>query len=426
VLRLLLIGAIPNIVSRTYVSRLRAERRTAAVAVHETVLALGVLLLGWLLIGPLGITGLGISWLVCLILAAAYALVLESVWWWAPRLDQRLVRTIALTHRRVRQAEQRRPVLASRKALNEVVGQLYSSRPTWRRERFSSQSQTILVAGHEGRPPLQVEVAQTRWGAEILGLRVAAISGLGELSGLSSFRALLPYPIEHHTGPGSAYLVESAHSGRLGHQLADEVPVGELVAEVVTAIGQLHSATSGWLTLDDSALDRWVARPLRDLRKAGHLPPEQLKRIEQVAITALAGTAVPSGRIHGNLVLSNTRFDSSNHLTGITRWEWSEAGPVFLDRGVLALSSRMVGRGLDGGAVVAELLERPEELWADDAFVGYAPGDLDPRAAVLMSWLQLLGPAIRGPVESHPGRYWFARSVRTVVARLPDAETSRT
>ena len=419
VLRLLLLGAIPNVVTRTYVSRLRAERRMAGVVVYETALSAGVLALGWLLIGPVGINGLGLTWLVCLSLAAGYALAVESVWWWAPRLGAGPVRVLTQADRRIRQAKQRRPALASRRELNEVVDQLYTSRPEWRRERFSSQSQTVLVAGHEGRPPLQVEVARTRWGAELLGNRVEAIAGLGQLTGLSSFRALLPYPIEHHTGPGPAYLVESAHSGRLGHHLADEVPVAELEAEVVAAIGQLHDATSGWLTFDEAALDRWVSRPVRDLRKAGYVPPEQLQRIEEEVCTGLAGAVVPSARIHGHLALSNTRFDVSNHLTGITRWEWSGTGPVVLDRGVLALSARMAGRNLDVGAVVTELLRGPEELWDDPAFDGYDHSGLTARSALLLSWLQLLGPAIRGPVESHPGRFWFARSVRTVVAHLP-------
>jgi O-antigen/teichoic acid export membrane protein len=422
VLRLLLLGAIPNVVTRTYVSRLRAERRMAGVVAYETALSVAVIALGWLLIGSFGIDGLGLTWLLCLAGAALYAMTVESVWWWAPRLDTRTVRAITWAGCRLRELDRRRPVVASRKALNEVVGQLYATKPSWRRERFSSQSQTVLVAGHEGRPPLQVEVARTRWGGEILGKRVAAIAGLGELTGLSSFRALLPYPIEHQVGPGPTYLVESAHSGRLGHELAGEVPVDELVAEVMAAISQLHEVTSDLITMDDRALERWVSRPVRELRQAGSVPPDQLQRIEEVMCTALTGTVVPSARLHGNLVLSNTRFDSSNHLTGITRWEWSETGPVLLDRGALAFSARAAGGRLDLGAVVAELLHRPEQLWADSAFEGYEPGDVDPRGAVLLCWLHLLGPAIRGPVASNPGRYWFARSVRTVVSRLPAAD----
>ena len=72
-LRLLLIGAVPNVITRTFVGKLRAERRMRAVFIYELSLSVGVLLLGWVLLGPLGIAGLGVAWLVMLTLAALYA-----------------------------------------------------------------------------------------------------------------------------------------------------------------------------------------------------------------------------------------------------------------------------------------------------------------------------------------------------------------
>lgn len=418
-LRLLLLGSIPNVVTRTYVGRLRAEGRMAAVLVYEAVISAGVLVLGWALLHAMGIAGVALAWLLVLTLAAVYVLAVELVGWWGPRLGPRGAGRMRTLLRLVEQIDRRRPRPALDQAVHATLAARYATRPSWRRLDLSPHSQTVQVSGHEGRPPLRMEIAITPWGGDVLGRRVAAITALGDMTGLPSFRALVPFPIEYHTGSDPHFLIESGLSGTPGTELVRAGAAGRTADDLVQAIHDpltaVHQATAGWLTFGADELDVWVSQPLRHLAEAAALPPQDMVSLGRVLCDGLAGQRVPSARIHGNLGLSRALFDPSGRLTGLVDWEWSAQGPVFLDWCSLALSAVAVHSDQDIGGAAREMLEDPEVFRTHPGLARQALPEIDSRVLVLFTWLHTVVPLLRSAPEHGWGRYWMIRNVEQVL-----------
>ncbi len=415
VLRLLLLGAIPNVVTRTYIGRLRAERRMKVVFGYEFALSLSVLVLGWLLLGPFGIVGLGFAWLIMLTVAALYALAAESVWWWAPKLDPRLARFVDRVAARLHSVGLRLPSPALDGAVKRSLQDRYSSRPRWRRVASDDDVQTVLVEGHEGRPPLRIELAKTPWGNDLLARRRSSLLEMGDITGLAALRAHVPYPIDHDSTMPEHYLVGAAVTGRPGG-IRSRVPSEGRVASVIEAVSDLHEATADWMTLDHEALDRWVSQPLRHLGQTGRATPDEVVAIGRVICDGLAGRVVPSARVHGWLTLDNALFDPGDKLTGLINWEWSDVGPEFLDRATLALSALSVDSGEDLGHLVVQLLEEPEAMLNHSAITTKSIPDVDGRSIVLLAWLHLVAPVLRSMSGGQDVHYWVARNVTPVIA----------
>lgn len=416
-LRLLLLGSIPNVVTRTYVGRLRAEGRMAAVFVYEASISAVVLVLGWILLLAMGLPGVALAWLIVLSVAAAYVLAVELVGWWGPRLGPGGAQRVRTLLRLVERIDRRRPRPTLDQAVHATLATRYATRPTWRRLDLSPHSQTVQVSGHEGRPPLRMELAITPWGAEVLGRRVAAIAALGDMTGLPSFRALVPFPIEHHTVGQPHFLIESGLSGTPGTEVAraGTRTADALVEAIHDPLTAAHQASAGWLTFGPDELDVWVSQPLRHLGQAAALPPEDLVSLGRVLCDGLSGQRVPSARIHGNLGLSRALFDPSGRLTGLVDWEWSAQGPVFLDWCSLALSAAAVHSDSDIGGAAREMLEDPEVFRTHPGLARQALPEIDSRVLVLFTWLHTVVPLLRSAPEHGWGRYWMIRNVEQVL-----------
>ncbi len=419
VLRLLLLGSIPNVVTRTYVGRLRAEGRMSSVLIYEAVISVAVLVLGWALLYAMGIAGVALAWLVVLTAAAGYVLAVELVGWWGPRLGPRGAGRMRTLLRLVERIDRRRPRPSLDQAVHATLAARYATRPTWRRLDLSPHSQTVQVSGHEGRPPLRMELAITSWGAEVLGRRVAAIAALGDMTGLPSFRALVPFPIEHHTGTDPHFLIESGLSGTPGTEVVRVGAAGRTADDLLRAIHDpltaVHQATAGWLTFGPDELDVWVSQPLRHLGEAAGLSPQDVVSLGRVLCDGLAGQRVPSARIHGNLGLGRALFDPSGRLTGLVDWEWSAQGPAFLDWCSLALSAVAVHSDQDIGGAAREMLEDPEVFRTHSGLARQALPEIDSRVLVLFTWLHTVVPLLRSAPEHGWGRYWMIRNVEQVL-----------
>jgi O-antigen/teichoic acid export membrane protein len=414
VLRLLLVGALPNVVTRTFIGKLRAERRMRAVFVYEFLLSLGVLVLGWLLLPPLGIVGLGVAWLVVLSIAAIYAIAAESVWWWAPRLEAGRLVELERRVEPVRRLTWRLPSHRLDPDVRRSLRDRYTSRPRWRRVGLTPDLQTIAVAGCDGRPPLTIELARTSWGNEMLARRSTIVAELADVDGIASLRPLLPYPIDHDVTGERHFMIESAISGRRGTVAVAE-DHDEVVDEATGALAVLYEATGGWVTFDQKRLQRFVSLPLRQLGDTVSLPSDDLAAVEQMLCDAFDGIAVPSARQHGNLVLENLLFDRSGKLAGLINWEWSDVGPVFLDRSAIALSATLVRSGTDVGPLVVELLDEPDRLLSHRALGGTSLPSVDPKLLVLLAWLHRLRPTLGASGTRAPTQLWVARNVTPVI-----------
>ena len=261
-----LVLAVPAVgVVRLYSARVRRQRRLDVAVAFEGAIALITMILAWTLITTSGLIGLGIAWLMATMAAAGYVVFVESVWWWGPRLSSRGAQLAAVGPDLAHRWRQLRTL----RAMNDQVGShleaLYPTHPSWERVSWDLDRQSIAVAGHDGRPPLRLELARTSLGSDLLAKRVAAVREVNELTGLQSLRGLVPYPIDHSRENPVTYLVESTISGHAGHDTALEVPVSARVEAIIPAVTELHRATADCVTLDADGLDHWIARPLRTL-----------------------------------------------------------------------------------------------------------------------------------------------------------------
>jgi len=422
-LRLLLFAAVAQVVVRSYLGRLRADKEMGTIVVVEGTMSVAVILFGWLLLELGGLVGLGVAWLVVHLVVATYVLAADSVWWWGPKLSGRSARladNAAAIGPRLAQAY-------SYRALNERVSEnldaLYATRPSWNRVAVDQDRQSIVVAGHDGRPPLRIELAISKLGSELLAKRVAAASELNQLTGLASVRGLVPYPIDYCRQSAMTYLVESTITGRTGIEV-DDVALTDRVGAVAAAVGELHRATSGSITIDRDSLDRMISLPLRYLGDVCNVTDANLLVLTRTLYEAFDGSVVPTARLHGDLKLERALFDATGKLTGLVGWEWSEVGPVLIDWGSLALSSLAVDRGQDVGQVVRGLLRRPDEFVSHDAFVVATPEGIEPRAQVLFAWLHYVLPELRSAAVHGARRYWLARQVHPVMAELAASASS--
>lgn len=297
-----------------------------------------------------------------------------------------------------------------------TLSELYSSEPSWKRLSTNDARQVVAVDGHEGRPPLRVELARNDWGAEALQRRVDAVSTITKQSELALLRPLVPYPITHRKD-GAGYLVESTITGTDGSVESAPGTLDDRVTTVVETTVALHRATSSWLALDESSIDHWITLPLRNLREAAHLPDDTALALGRQLYKGFSGALVPSARVHGNLRMSNTLFDSTGRLTGLLGWEWSEEGPVFTDWGVLALDALVIEADEDVGIVAANLLDDPAPFMNHRAFATGLPENTTADAMVLYTWLHYLKPAVRAAGPRGLSRYWVARNVLPVINR---------
>lgn len=424
VLRLLLIACLPNVVTRIYVGRLRADRRIKAVIGFELALAVAELAGGWLLLLMTGIGGVGVAVLVATTLGAFYVLTVESsAWWWSrlPPVWRRRLNAVAAAGQKV-VGLRRRGELS--RAVNAALATRYRTVPTWRRAVLTPHLQSVAVAGHEGRPPLRLELASTDWGADVLARRAAASTAIAALSDLSSFRALIPYTIDDQSRGEGRFLLESALSGRPGSDLGRNQEVLPLVEAVHRAMDELHRATPGWITFGPDELEHWVSQPIRRLSDNLSLEPGSLVGLGRFLCDELRGRRVPAARIHGNLGLSTALFDPSGRLTGIVDWEWSDRGPAFLDWCTLALSAQVVELRTELGAIVRDLLEDPEVFTSHQSLARRSLPDVQAPVLILLAWLHLLVPAVTASSAPARGLPVHTEAVEPVLAWLAGREVA--
>ena len=415
-LRLVSLATIPGIALHKFVVRFQRMGRSSA------VLVLQGLLVPFFLIGFGvaqfwgGAREMGVVWLVVITAGGAYVLGADSVWWWGPRLGTRASQR-ASQIRSGRAGWARRSMLRRYEPVfSSTVADVYGAPVDWKIASNSNDSYTLTVSGANGKPPACIEIAVSPWGAELLAQRKSAMERLDSIKGLASVRAMVPRLSGHHMGPGPHYLVENMADGTPGDQIAGRVEVDALVAKVVEVVDQLHQATAEQMVFDQSNLDHWLLRPLQTLQVGARISSDQISSIKAWATPGLSGLTIDSAQLHGNLQLSQARFGSSGRLTGLLGWEWSQPGPVLVDRGVLAISAIAVESGADLGPVVAGLIKDPEPFVSHRAFEGSQLDLVDPAAAIVVCWLVALMPSLRSAAAQPASPYWIARNVTPVVA----------
>ncbi|MEM8922932.1 MAG: phosphotransferase [Actinomycetota bacterium] len=419
-LRWLGLVLVPRAVVATFVLRLLTESRTLVVTVLRVTMAVGTVVLALALVGSFEVMGLVLAWLVVEAVAAVAALGALTVWWWGARLSgppaeiaTRLTTLGRSLKARPERSERNRQVMV-------MLDGMYQTSPEWERVSATPTSQNLRVAGHEGRPPLLLELSRTPDGARLLEKRRTAVRDINRIPELHGLRSLVPFPIDHGDEP-SPYLVESVVSGQPGSVAAGPELVRSRVEAITDVIVELHHATASTLVVDADLLDEWVATPLKRLGDAVRLPDGDLARVARIMFEGINGLSLAGARIHGDLRMDNALFDEGgSRLKGITGWEWSQSGPIALDWGVLALSAIMAEEERDLGPVVRDLLDEPARLRLHPAFVSAVGDAVPPKVLVMMSWLQYTRPEVLHAGTDGLSRFWQARNVEPVFQRLFD------
>ncbi len=425
VLRILLVAAVPNVLHQLYIGRLRVQGRLGGVIFFETLLAVIAVGLSWLFIPRYGIDGVGIAWLVGLTLLGGYALIAESTWWWASRLDTGVVRRIGSGVRRARSG---RPARGMSERLDEVlsVAAPNATEVIWL--PADEHGQTALVDTEPGRQ-LEVAFARSAEGVERLTRERSVIDTIRADSALAGLLPMLPEPV----GLGQRLRLEfSAYRRTSGTSVAElvnneRIGVGEACWSILRAMEPLRAAARP-VTVTEATLATWIDGPIANLMSEGRASNSQVGRLRHRLEEGFVGATVSIGRIHGDLVMANAAAAPSAHgpeIVGFRRWERSREMPSVIDAAVLALTamtderSAEPGGAVELGDVVVELLADSRSFDEHPALVGAGPQPGVPSTAViLLAWLYLVGRPnpVDGPVVSDV--FWLARNAQPVLAQL--------
>ena len=418
VLRILLIAAIPNLILQIFIGRLRSQGRMLGVVVVETLLSILVVTLAWLFLPRYGINGVGLAWLLGLVTLAVYAAAIESLWWWASRLDTRFVRRVGAALRRLRSDRPARGMAARlRTVLETVDGPVDGSVAgvTWLPSGETLQTAVVALAGDR---ELVVEFARSQAGVAELARRRELIVGLEGHRSSGEMGHLLP---ELEGGPESDGADFLAYRQPTGPTALDLVragrPMDDVVALAVDAVRPLHEATARPEMIDETTVDRWIAEPVARLAVSGRATAGNVDQLRRFLLEGFVGRVMDIGRIHGELALDNiVMSEDPLQIVGLLWWEQSTEMPVIIDRATLALSELALGSRSELGAVVRSLLADPAPFDTHPALLG-ADTPLSP-AVILLAWLHLVGRPLPPRRVMSSEAFWLARNARPVLASL--------
>ncbi|MGH1493822.1 MAG: lipopolysaccharide biosynthesis protein [Acidimicrobiales bacterium] len=416
-LRLLLLAALPNVIYQIYVGRLRSESKMAAVVASETVLSITVVGLAWVLLPRFGIEGVGLAWLAGLLLMAVFAAASESQWWWASRLDTRLVRRAGSMVRRLRGA---RPARGLDVRLSGAIAAAGDTATTVRWAPGDDDFQTAVVTLADGRG-LQFDFARSATGAaelERLDMSIARLHGDPRLAAIHD---LLPQLEARQRTEGQEYLAWLDPVGPTALEIVEtDEHAGQICQAALAKLSPLHEMTAITVTVDEDMVERWIQDPLARLATTGRASAGNVTRLRCSLIDAFSGVTLDIGHIHGGLCLESTVMDSrtgSMEVIGFANWGRTAAGmPTAIDRAMLTLSDLSFQRGDELGDVVRDVLVDPEPFERHPVMANPTAG-LPSQALVLLAWLHFVGKP--SPQQTVAGEaFWLARNAQPVLASL--------
>ncbi|MEM7272326.1 MAG: hypothetical protein AAF547_04535 [Actinomycetota bacterium] len=435
VLRILLLAAIPNIAHQIYVGRLRSQSRMGWVVFLETLLSVLVVVLAAALLPRYGIDGVGYAWLIGLSALALYAIVAETVWWWAARLDARLVRAVGVLVGLSRPDRPARGMEGRLSRFQDRTG-LAGVETHW---RPSVKDRQVAIIGNGMERETVVEFARTSAGAEELVRRRTGLEALHRDRRLHDVHRLVPVVRDHDETPGREYLALEQPVGPSARALlASGVDRTEVCRHALWGLRPLRDATGRVVLVGAEDLDRWIEAPLEHLRTVGRASADQLEELQHRLFVDLVGLPLPVGTIHGELGLDNIILGTGPsrpggpgglHLRGYCRWDQSCDAPFVVDAATLAMSDLVTQRRRELGDVTASLLRDPAPFEAHPAMQSAAvegwgsggyTGPVQARAVLLLAWLFQVGsPLPPGRTVSSDG-VWLARNAQPVLALLDD------
>jgi O-antigen/teichoic acid export membrane protein len=420
-LQLLALSAIPNVVTATYLSIARVQRRLSAVIIATGALAAGVLVLSITLTHVIGVTGVGVAWLVVQTILALVLLLGELRTVWLPYVHVERARSWLGRRNPVARRGGARP--AGREALAAVAVALEDAglaAEGWATTDVLEDTDAIrVVAVREVGSGAEavLKVATSEHGVLALRHELDALD-LVQRAAPPELRAVVPRTLRNGTG-GRAWTLETRCAGVDARAFAG----GTVVADVVEHMTELYRATemSAGIAADlpellDLPILATASLPTSALRLTADAT--SLQRLQDELQSELADATVTAGRVHGNLWLGNVLWSSeTNRVSGIVNWERSRTDLPAVDLMHLVCTTRALTEQRELGAVVRDVLASGD-LRADEAeLVGLAPGagELSPRTVVLLMWLRHVHGYAQRAAGSRPSDVWLAHNVHQVL-----------
>ncbi len=368
-LRLLALGALPNLVVALWVSQARVRRRLrgpAAILCGQAVLTLALVTP---FLRAFGATGAGLAWLVGQTVVAGGILVVGR-WKVRPRRgDARIARGLL------------GPVALRRIGTDSDISIV------------STASRQLVKLGTSTS-------AKAR-----LAAHADAVAGLRALPGLEAWRDLLP----EITQAGDTWLVERVLPGVDGRRMPPE----RVLRATAEAMEPLYRLTAG--RESDGVLTEWVRSRVSALeRVSGTGGRAVVERLH----ADVAGRVTRTGWVHGDLWPGNVLLaPDGSAVTGLVDWESSRRNDVpIADLGHLLVCTRALATGRSLGSVVRRLADGRDELTALEWRIVRSVSE-DPLSAATIArlgWLQHVSVRL-AQVDAHPKGLWVHRTVRPVL-----------
>jgi hypothetical protein len=416
-LRLLLLSAIPNVVTVTYLSVARVQRRMGAVIGATAALAVGVVGLSVVLTNAVGVTGVGVAWLVSQSVLATVLLLGELRTVWLPYVPHRRWGG----HRSRAGAgfgpARREPNALVATAL-EAAGLTADGWAGTDTAQSTEGVRVVLARDRVAGGAAVLKVATDSAGAAALDRERSALQAVWAVAP-PSVAAVLP-EVRRGSVAAVVWAVETRPPGTDARKaLASRDARDRLLCDVVGRMTDLYAATArpsdvagDVPALLEEALSALEALPTSRLRapadgaKLGQLETELRAQLTRGPLTI--------ARVHGNLWAGNVVCTpGTTNVTGIVNWEWSGWDLPVVDVMHLLATTRAAVEQRELGAVVRDVLLGGSLDGPDGMLLASVPGagELSARSAVLLAWLRHVGRRI----ERGAGPLWLSHNVHQVL-----------
>lgn len=446
-LRLLALSAIPNVVTATGVSALRAQRRPGTGTAVLVGLTAVVFSLSAVLLPVMGITGVGTAWLIAQSAAAVVMLTVPTLWPRQPGRPAGLpsVERMISTLQRIRPRSVPTQAFVSQgRPARHPAEQLVEGAVVEALVRLASSSSVRIPAGTVGWDPVETQsdllvakfgekgaapqavlkVATSDAAGMELRSAVRVISDLRADPRLVEWRRLLPEVLCSWSTPGGGCVVEKCIEGVDGRSVDwnDPCTAERGLVSAASAIGKLHHLTRRLVVVHTDWVTEWVGDPAETLAT---LYPKldwrtaSLRRIESEAADDLLGRRLSLGWAHsdytpGNLILS----PDADEVRGVVDWGGgSPNAPAFLDAVTLLISSRMLIQRRELGGVVVDLLRERRLTPAEESLL-HTDDRLDIRTKLTICWLNHVAANLRKAAFYRTRLMWKRLNIDPVLREL--------
>lgn len=305
------------------------------------------------------------------------------------------------------------------RVLNEVYPAVTTSLaldPGWRVHRLLSTVGDVTVAlVGDSAPAAVLKCARGVHGTAALDHSGAVVTTLSCDPRLTGWAHLLPRRLRTTRTPhGDLVVLEELLAGAEGRTAITPATWEEVLASVLTSIGDLHKCTAYETAIDRPLLNRWVEEPITVLSRWYHAtgPSSRtptLERLREELYRGLEGREVRVGWIHGDLSPGNVLLEPGTHeVSGLLDWE--RASPIGLpeiDEIHMRLSIQMHVQNRELGDLVCDFVGgRRDQL--------FLRGDVDP-SLVLLTWLHHVSGVLAKSDRHSTRGFWAARNVHMVL-----------